>query len=437
VLAVGGWADAFTNSIFRLLEKLEVPVQGIVGPWAHCYPHYALPGPAIGFLQICLRWWDRWLCDERNGVEDEPQVRVWMRDSAPPATHYEVRPGRWIAEERWPSSNVRMQKLPIAPARLFWDEGSIKRKRRSLSLQSPLSVGQYAGKWLTSATGPQMAHDQREEDGGSLTFETLPLSEDFEILGTPVAELEVSTDKPVAMLCARLCDVTSEDRSTRVSYGLLNLTHRDGSERPAPLEPGVTYRVRVPLNAVAQTFRKGNRIRLCLSTSYWPLAWPAPEPARVVIHTAGSSLFLPVRPPRPDDPSILFPKPEGAVPPRIERLAMPQHDWTIQQSLGSYQTLQEVIDDDGTVRFVDVDLEVGEKMISRFTDTYDQYETVKGETLTERTFRRGDWAVRTATRTVLTASTTHFHVRAELDAYEGSTRVWSENWLSEIERDLV
>ena len=437
VLAVGGWVDAFTNSIGRLLEHLKVPAQGIIGPWAHCYPHYALPGPAIGFLQESVRWWDRWLKDEDNGVESQPQLRAWMMDGSPPATQYDVRPGRWVAEQTWPSNTIVVRDFPMAPARLYNSPTTIKRKRRHQSIESPLSVGQYAGKWLTSATGPQMAHDQREEDGGSLTFDTLALGEDLEILGTPEVQLQVSSNKPVAQICARLSDVYPDGQATRVSYGLLNLTHRDGSAEPKPLEVGQAYAVRVPMNMVAQRFRKGHRVRLSLSTSYWPLAWPAPEAARLTIHTAEACLRMPIRTPRAQDGEVIFEGPEGAPAPAIEIVAWPEHEWFIRKSLGSYRTVQEVVDDGGKVRYADIDWTVGEKMISRFTHTANSYASVRAETMTDRTFERQDWAARTTTRTVLTASPTHFHVRAELDAFEGSTRVFSENWVSEIERDCV
>ena len=61
VYAVGGWTDGYTNAIPRLLEHLDVPRKGLIGPWAHAYPHFAKPGPQIGFLQEMLRWWDHWL----------------------------------------------------------------------------------------------------------------------------------------------------------------------------------------------------------------------------------------------------------------------------------------------------------------------------------------------------------------------------------------
>ena len=81
-------------------------------------------------------------------------------------------------------------------------------------LQSPLSVGLYAGKWCSYAAGPDLAYDQREEDGGALVFETPPLGEPLEILGRPFVELELRVDRPVAMVAARLSDVSPDGRVT-------------------------------------------------------------------------------------------------------------------------------------------------------------------------------------------------------------------------------
>src|SRR5690625_4703982 len=78
VLAVGGWADGYTNAIFRLMEHLEVPRKALIGPWGHRYPHLGIPGPTVGFLQEALRWWDYWLKDQATGIMNEPMLQVWM-----------------------------------------------------------------------------------------------------------------------------------------------------------------------------------------------------------------------------------------------------------------------------------------------------------------------------------------------------------------------
>ncbi|HID67971.1 MAG TPA: CocE/NonD family hydrolase, partial [Roseibacterium sp.] len=95
VLAIGGWGDAYRNAVPQLVEGLDAPVKGIVGPWVHKYPHIAVPEPRIGFLQEALRWWDRWLKGLDTGVENDPDYRAYVMDGLRPATWASTRPGRW------------------------------------------------------------------------------------------------------------------------------------------------------------------------------------------------------------------------------------------------------------------------------------------------------------------------------------------------------
>ena len=437
VMAVSGWADGYSNAVFRLLRHLEVPRLGLVGPWSHKYPHQGVPGPAIGFLQECLRWWDHWLKGLDTGIMREPMLRAWMQDSVPPTTYYNERPGRWVGESTWPSPNIVQFEY-----RLGWP-GTLHDQRtpavaRTLAIRSPLSVGLFAGKWCSYAATPDLPHDQREEDGGALVFTSHELEEPTAILGAPEAEFLLESDQPVAMIAVRLSDVAPDDKATRVTYGLLNLSHRDSRENPAPLEPGRPYRVKVRLNDVGHAFPAGHRIRLSISTSYWPLAWPAPRPVRLVIHTGISRLSLPVRLASPAiDRSIRFAEPEGALSTGIRQVTEPHHNWRVIRDLASDVSTLEVINDNGTVYLEAIDLEMQRKALEWYRYRDDDFNSVEGETLWERGFRRGDWRVRTVTRTRLTSTPDTFVIHAELDAFESDRRVFAENWDVEIERDLV
>src|SRR5271170_4982180 len=106
VYMVGGWADSYRNAILRFLEGYPGPCRGLIGPWGHDYPEDGAPGPAIGFLQEAVRWWDHWLKGRDNGVMDEPKLRVWMPQARRPAAGYPVHPGRWLAAESWPAPEV-------------------------------------------------------------------------------------------------------------------------------------------------------------------------------------------------------------------------------------------------------------------------------------------------------------------------------------------
>ncbi|ONM48816.1 CocE/NonD family hydrolase [Nocardia donostiensis] len=446
VLAVGGWADGYTNAIFRLLEHLDVPRRGLIGPWGHKYPHLGVPGPAIGFLQELVRWWDHWLKGRDTGVMDEPMLRAWMQDSVSPQPSYEDRPGRWVGEQEWPSPKLDTREFTLTRYALSEDPGDEEPRR--LWLQSPLSVGMFAGKWASYAATPDLPSDQREEDGGSLVFETEVLTETFEVLGMPELELEVSADRPNAMVAARLSDVAPNGEATRVTYGLLNLTHRDGSGEPKPLEPGREYRVRVPLNGMAHSFPPGHRIRLSVSSSYWPLAWPSPEPVMLRVSTGNSVLRMPHRTPRPEDERLRpFDPPEVAPATPATRLEPGKHHWKVERDLESGVSTLEIENDQGTFRLDDTATTVRRATTEWFSFRGNDVNSVWGETHTVRRMERQNWRVEVTTNTVLRCTRAEFVLDAQLDAYEleepradprkVAKRVYSQNWHHRIPRDLV
>jgi len=440
VFASCGWADGYSNAVLRLMAGLRVPRKGLIGPWSHKYPHLGVPGPAIGYLQEVVRWFDRWLRDSRENAGDaaeEPVLRTWMQDSVPPSTSYEERPGRWVGEPEWPSPNIRHDVHPLSPHRIEPLGTEVPAATRSI--ESPLSVGQFAGKWCSYNAPPDLPYDQREEDGGSLVFETDALDEQCEILGAPVVRLDLSASRPVAMVAARLSDVAEDGSATRVTYGLLNLTHRDSHDRPEPLEPGHRYQVEIPLNGVAQAFPAGHRIRLSLSTSYWPLAWPPPEPVRLTVHMGTSALDLPVRPvAAPDEVALrTFDEPEGTAPLTTTQRTPGEYHWDVSRNMITYESALTVVKNTGAVRYDDTGMEIAKEVRERYSWTADDFTSVRGETEWTMTFARGDWSTRVETRQVLTCTPTEFRLHAQLDAFEGRTRVRSRNWDLAVPRDLL
>ncbi|MFE4823873.1 CocE/NonD family hydrolase [Streptomyces sp. NPDC056704] len=439
VLASSGWADGYSNAVTRLLAHLDVPRKGLIGPWSHKYPHLGEPGPAIGYLQEVVRWWDHWLKGADNGAMDGPMLRAWMQDSVPPSTSYEDRPGRWVGEPTWPSPHVRDTAYALHSRHLI-AEAEAPDDAGSRTLRSPLSVGQFAGKWASYNAPPDLPYDQREEDGGSLVYETEPLTDQLEILGAPRVELEVSADQPVAMVAARLSDVAPDGSATRVTYGVLNLTRRNGTDEPAHLEPCQLHRATLHLNGVAQAFPPGHRVRLSLSTSYWPLAWPPPRPTLLTVHEQPCRLVLPIRPaaePDSSDPSSPFEAPEGTAPIGTTRMTPPEQRWEVSRDLVDYGAVLNIVKDRGTVHYDAMDLDVGCRAHERYTSFADDFTSPAGEVTWTMSFRRKDWDVQVRTSTRLTCDTEEFHVNATLDAYEGGRRVASRTWNESVPRDAL
>jgi len=434
VYAVSGWADGYSNTVFRLLENLNVPRKGLVGAWGHNYPHMGGPSPSIDFLGEAVRWWDQWLKGRDTGIMDEPMLRVWMQDTVSPL--HAKRPGRWVGEKVWPAGGIHKQEFTLSPS--FLDPNGTPQDDHKFSIQSPLSVGLFAGKWCSYAADTDLPWDQREEDGGALVFDTPPLDDTLEILGAPEVEMELQSSKPLGMVSVRLSDVAPDDRATRVTYGLLNLTHRDSHEEPEELEIDRPYTLKLRLNHVAQVFPSGHRIRLSISTSYWPLAWPPPEPVKLVLGTANSRLILPVREPQSSDRDLKdFGEPVQAEPLKTTLLVPPHREWTVVHNLHTNEVTLNVTNNDMRFRIEDIDLELQRQVTEKYSYRNNNYDTVRGEVTTRGNFKRGDWEVQSVTQTVLTSTRTHFRVRATLDAYEGDSRIFSKSWDELIPRDFI
>ncbi len=434
VYAVGGWMDAYTNAIPRLMANLTGPKKAMIGQWAHRYPHMAQPGPPVGFLKEALRWWDKWLKGIETGVMDEPALRIWMLDSVEPKTFYDSLPGRWVAEPGWPPPSVTPTRFSIGAGRLSRSPAAAE----AVEVRSPQTLGHTIGKWCPYGLFPDLPGDQRDDDGGALCFDTEPLAETIEILGAPAVELELASDKPQALLAVRLSNVYPSGAATRVSYGLLNLTHRDSDEAPEPLVPGKTYKIRVQLNDVAQAFPKGHRIRIAVSTAYWPLAWPSPEAATLTIRSPGSALTLPIRGASTLD-ATLTPLPPHELPEALKTTTIKKGGIT--QTLTKDRpsgALRYVFENDaGTTRLDGIDLETSGYAKDDFSIHPDEPLTARAEVTGFTAHERKGWRCETRTRTVMTATPTTFELEATLDAYEGDARVFAKSWKVSIPRDNV
>lgn len=439
VMAISGWADGYSNAVFRLMESLQAPFKGIIGAWGHQYPHLANIQQGMAFLHEALRWWDYWLKDQETGIMDEPALRAWMQDSVSPMETVR-RPGRWIGESRWPSPHVHWEKYRLLPNRVVREEGDQEEVvEEELSIQSPLSVGMFAGKWCSYSEETDLPSDQREEDGGALIFDSPELEERMEILGAPVIELELATTKPVSMVAVRLNDIAPDGKSTRVTYGLLNLTHRESHEFPAPLQPGTRYVVRVQLNDVAQSFPAGHRFRIAISTSYWPLAWPSPEPFRMSVYTGKTLFWMPVREARVAEDEQLPTLPEAVMSTPVDKqMIEPQRRrWMVNYDLATNETQLQVLKDEGRYHLPHSDLTVEKFTKETYYHRQNWIDSVRGETKSIRSFQRPGWSVKTITRTVLTSDKEYFYLSADLDAFEENRRVFSKSWNLEIPRLLV
>ena len=429
VLSVGGWADNYMNTVAHLVENLKVPVKGIVGPWVHQYPHSAVPGPRIGFLQEALRWWDRWLKGAPDGASGEMAHGVWIGRSAPPDPCAAKRPGHWVAERDWPSGRVAQRVLALSPGgRLGGDGGAL-----DLGVATPQHLGLRAGEYFPMGLNDEMPGDQAGDDALSVCFDTPPLDAALDLMGAAVLRVRVASDKPLAFLVARLCDVAPDGASVRIAHGMLNLCHRTSREAPSPMVPGQAEAVEITLDQMAYRLAPGHRLRLALSTTYWPFLWPSPEAATVTL--LEGTLDLPVH--AGSGSEWAPPGAETAAPWKHRVLRQGRAARRIEEDLIGETVTLIVEDDTGEVENLTHGLVTGETAQERWTIRPDDPLSAEVAIRWEQRLWRGDWRVRTVASAGMTATATHLRMTGEVVAYEGEAEVSRRAWDESVPRRFV
>ncbi|EEE37998.1 X-Pro dipeptidyl-peptidase family protein [Rhodobacteraceae bacterium KLH11] len=415
-LAVGGWGDAYKNTVPLLVEQLDAPVKGIIGPWVHKYPHFATPEPRIGFLQEALRWWDHWLKGIDTGVESDPDYRAYLMDGVRPARWYTERPGHWITEDRGATSHLPTVTLALS------DKGLGEAGPLSAKIRSPhhcgLDGGEYCAIWL----GPDMPGDQRADDALSACFDSAPLDQDMDIVGAPRLRLRLGSDKAQAQIAVRLNHVHPDGASTRVTYGVLNLTHRDSHTAPTALTPGKLYEIELDLDHIAYRVPKGHRLRIAISSAYWPLIWPSPETAE--LNLTEGEITLPQRKPATLD-ECTFPPPDAEEPWQIRSLREPSNSRRVETDMNT-GTVKLMIDDDfGLVQDCAHGLISGGSAHETWSIHPDDPSTAHGMCRWVQDLRRDDLHLKTEADCKMWSDHGHFYLQATIKAFENGSLVFS------------
>jgi putative CocE/NonD family hydrolase len=426
VLAVGGWHDPYRDTVLRLAENLPPDRgRGVIGPWSHQYPDRGLPpGPAIGFLQETLRWWDHWLRGTETGVMSQPLLRSYVMDAHPPATTYPTLPGRWVGDPAWPSPSV----TPVSYAL----QGA------PVQVRSPQHTGVDAGRFSPFGNDADLPPDQREEDARSACFE-FAVAEETWILGRPRVRLRLTSPVPRGQVIARLCDVAPDGSSALVTRGALNLSARHGRDQAVPWKPGSTEDVVFDLNGIGYAFPPGHRIRLSVSSAYWPWIWPQPgSQAGLTLDPTGSTLELPVRA-KESAPSITFEDPEQSEPLGVifpATLDEPRPERLVVRDVAKGEWRLEVDPRYGGTRVYPDGLEFTEDALETYTINDSDPLSARTRSTWSIRLHRPDlpWDARVSTTSEITCDADDFITSNEVICKDGDEVVFHRTWEKRIPR---
>lgn len=423
-LTIGGWRDGYKNAPQSLLENLDTSTKAIIGPWIHKYPHIAVPEPRIDFIGECLRWWDHWLKDIDAGIENVPDLRLFMMEKAGESTGGVQ--GRWINQD---FRNAPQSVLHLGAKGLGETATPF-----TTNIDSPASTGLSGDDFFSVWPSGAVTAEQTADDAQSNCFDTDQLDTDLSVVGAVQLDLTLTSNTPVAQIAARLCEVDAQGISHLITTGVLNLTHRESAQNPAPLPVNTPLNVSLTLDQIAYKLCAGSRLRLSLSNAYWPLIWPAPGHTKLGL-TAGK-ISLPLLHESADSP-VRFnpPDPNASWNVRTIRDASQSRDITTDPETGVISVA--CVDDAGEVEDLDHGLING--TVSREWWDIQPDDPLSARARAHWSYRnaRGDWSVRTETFSEMWSDAQAFHLTARIEAYEGETLIFEKDFSETIRRNLV
>ena len=430
VLVLGGWGDAYKNTASNIVENIEGS-KGIMGPWVHKYPHFAIPEPRIGFLQEALRWWDKWLKGVETGVEDDPDLRLYQMDGVRPQTWYTERAGRWVSQT--PERDAKVDR-PFAEYFLNHDGLGEQRGLLDVTVSSPQDCGADSGEYCAIWLGPEMPGDQRRDDALSATWDSDALSADMQITGAPQITLKLSSDQATAKIAVRLNHIHPDGASTRITYGVLNLCHRDGHEVSSPLPLNEAITTTLNLDQCAYTVPAGHRLRISISNCYWPLLWPSPVSTILNIHEGTVQIPLVNE---VEGHTVAFPPPEAADPWQTKTIREGTNSRRQETDLNTGIVHLHIEDDFGKVRDADHGLINGSIAREHWQIHPDDPLSAKGTCHWTDELERKDIKLRTEARCEMWSDPDHFYLNARIEAFENDRRIYKRDVSDKIPRNGI
>ncbi len=243
-----------------------------IGPWRHSGEMMNIVGQldfgmvSNGALEDItgrhIRWFDRWLKGKQNALENDKPVRIFVMGS-----------NVWRNEGEWPLARTKYQKYYLHSG------GQANTSAGNGALAAALPQNELPDNFLYDPRNPAPsndmgmgAYDQREVEKRPdvLVYSTLVLEKDIEVTGPLKLVLYASTTAVDTDFTGKLVDVRPDGAAYNVAEGIMRARFRRSPDAPELLHPEEVYEYEIDLGAVSIVFKVGHRIRLEVSSSYFP-----------------------------------------------------------------------------------------------------------------------------------------------------------------------
>jgi hypothetical protein len=313
IVFISSWYDPYPRTVtdnFRALgARKRGPMRMILGPWTHGNREQTFAGDvdfgsvaafegnvAANYVAMKLRWFNRFLKGESNGVDQEPTVQLFVMGGGTGRRTAQGRMdhgGAWRAGRTWPIPRQRLTRYYLHPDGTLSERLPLRGNRPRQYRYDPATPVPTIGGTITSGQPIMVggAFDQREapqffgcrepfraleERADVLVFATPRLAADIEVTGAIEARLWIASDAPDTDFTIKLLDVYPPNEDYPDGYamnltdGILRCRYRDSWEQPSLMEPGRIYPISIEAFPTSNLFKAGHRIRIDVSSGNFP-----------------------------------------------------------------------------------------------------------------------------------------------------------------------
>ena len=300
-LHVNSWYDigvSETLKLFNLLSDNAESDRGrnnqfaIISPTDHCTSEIATSRTVVGELDlgdarldywnIYLRWFDHWLRDE--GAGDSAGDERADFEGMPRLQYYLMGANEWRTAESWPVEGTEFRPMYLhsgggantrdGDGRLSWEPPAADQPADVFVYDPDNPVPTIGGPVCCTGTAeaPAGGFDQSavEDRDDVLVYTSEPLTEGLEVTGPIELVLYVSSDARDTDFVGKLVDVHPDGTPINIQEGILRARYREGYGRKVWMEESGVYEVRIDLQATANHFLPGHRIRVEVTSSSFP-----------------------------------------------------------------------------------------------------------------------------------------------------------------------
>ena len=246
----------------------------IIGPWSHAMflnvvgqVDYGLRSSGLfmdlkeDLTSLQLRWFNRWLKGEQNGIDNEAPVKVFVQGI-----------NRWRDEQEWPPARSKPTPWYLASGGVFSPRKPETEAAPDSYVYDPEDPCPTCGGTLLMPAkfvpGPveQSAILTRRD---VLVYTSEALSDDLELIGEVSADLYASTSALDTDWMIKLCDVRPDGKTFNICDGVLRASYQAHLSGEG-FAPGEVVKWRINLLAIAIVLKAGHRLRVIITSSDFP-----------------------------------------------------------------------------------------------------------------------------------------------------------------------